>query len=301
MISIYLLGRPRLEIEHNRASQFTSRRSRALFCLLALHAGQWLSRSQIVDLLWPNRYNTKTSNCLSTELWRLRCALRQQGMPVEQLIQTRDSSIGLCIDCQFWSDVRELERLHRSLLHGQSTGRDDGTLLEAGLGELRYRDFAEGMDEEWCWLERERLRAKFIDLLVTLLDLAGKRCAWQDVLDYGHRLLTYDPLQERTHRAMMRAHIALGNRAAAMRQFRILANRLHSDVSGVPAQETLCLVHALRTSLPIEAASQESRVHLPRPSHVLENQPPEQLLQSAMHHLVIAENLLLEALAASIE
>ncbi|WP_227370557.1 AfsR/SARP family transcriptional regulator [Halomonas sp. M20] len=301
MINIYLLGRPRLEMEHNRASQFTSRRSRALFCLLALHAGKWLSRSQIVDLLWPKRDDIRTSNCLSTELWRLKSALRQQGMPVDQLIRTQDSGIGLCIDCQFWSDVGELERLHRSLPHSQSEKLDYGALLEAGLDELRYSDFAEGMNEDWCWLERERFRAKFLDLLATLLHLAEERRAWHDVLDYGHRLLAYDPLQERIHRAMMRAHIALGNRAAAMRQFRILANRLQSDLHGVPTQETLCLVRALHTTPPIESTSQESRAPLPRSSYALEDQPPGQLLQSAMHHLIIAENLLIEALKNSEE
>jgi DNA-binding SARP family transcriptional activator len=64
-------------------------------------------------------------------------------------------------------------------------------------------------------------------------------------LDYCQRALTEDSCLEEAHRLAMRAHAALGNRAAVVRQFESCQEALLNEVNFPPSSQTVTLYETL--------------------------------------------------------
>ena len=84
--------------------------------------------------------------------------------------------------------------------------------------------------EEWLLAPRARLRERRLAVMRS----EGR---WDDVLGE-------DPADEGAHRALMRRHVASGDRPAAARQFRLLRDEL-SRLGAEPSEETLALQREL--------------------------------------------------------
>ncbi|HLM67134.1 MAG TPA: bacterial transcriptional activator domain-containing protein, partial [Longimicrobium sp.] len=72
------------------------------------------------------------------------------------------------------------------------------------------------------------------------------RGEWTQAAAYAQRLLSADPLREHVHRAVIRCHLALGDRAAALRQFETCARLLRQELETEPSAETLALAAEVR-------------------------------------------------------
>jgi DNA-binding SARP family transcriptional activator len=69
------------------------------------------------------------------------------------------------------------------------------------------------------------------------------------------RLVEHDPFLEAAHRGPMRCHMALGNRARAIRQYHELVELLSADIGTAPAPETTALYTKLRAPTPALAGA----------------------------------------------
>jgi len=201
--------------------------------------------------------------------------------------------VGLCVGQDFRSDVHDFESHHRKIRRPDELW---ASRLQPDCSELEHfsREFAAGIQDDWCWMERERLRSALAELLTVLLDAAESRQLWQDVLEYGHRLLKQEPLLESVHQSMLRAHLAMGNKDAALRQFRGLTRRLQRELHATPAPQTLHLirgtVHGGRQSAQASPAGSASD-----PAGIASDREPasaEQLIERALRHVATAEKLL---------
>jgi hypothetical protein len=70
-------------------------------------------------------------------------------------------------------------------------------------------------------------------------------------------VLREDPADEAAHRALVRRHVASGDRPAAARQFGLLRNEL-SRVGAEPSEDTLALQRELMRGHAVRAASRSS-------------------------------------------
>ena len=95
-------------------------------------------------------------------------------------------------------------------------------------------------------LERERLRARYLTIRARLADhhLAegDLEAALVDALD----VLVHDPCREDAHRMAMTCYVRLGQRAQALRQYRICQTILMSEFEAVPEQGTEELYELVR-------------------------------------------------------
>jgi DNA-binding SARP family transcriptional activator len=62
--------------------------------------------------------------------------------------------------------------------------------------------------------------------------------------------VAHDPFLEAAHRGLMRCHVALGNRARAIRQYQELVELLGTGIGTSPAPETTALYQRLRAPAP---------------------------------------------------
>ena len=91
--------------------------------------------------------------------------------------------------------------------------------------------------DEWLALERGRLRTSAIDLLERLCEMESGSLR----VDAARRLLGLDQLRESSHRALMRAYVAQGDDALALKQFDECRAILRRELQVEPSQDTLAL------------------------------------------------------------
>ncbi|HME69889.1 MAG TPA: bacterial transcriptional activator domain-containing protein, partial [Myxococcota bacterium] len=88
--------------------------------------------------------------------------------------------------------------------------------------------------EEWLLAEREHLREQAIEALTKLLVHLRSTGALDAALQTGLRLLTFEPAHESVHTALIRVHLRLGRRGAALRQYQLCVDTLQRELGVEP-------------------------------------------------------------------
>jgi DNA-binding SARP family transcriptional activator len=205
-----------------------------LLAFVALH-NRPLQRPYVAGSLWLDSPEERAYANLRSSLWRLhRC-----GLPLVQSFGHR-----LSLDEHVVVDLRRAEALaHRAL---------DGTSAEALDVEVSAfsGDLLPDWYEDWLVLERERyrqLRLRALDTLCERLAQAGRPDA---ALEAGLAAVAAEPLRESSHRAVVRVHLADGNVAEAIRQYRLCRRLLHEHLGLEPSDQMAELLrgaHVLET------------------------------------------------------
>ena len=221
-----LSGGPHLDI--------ASKKTRALLAFLALPAGRPHSRAKLVGLLWSERSDEQARNSLRQALAELARAL--SPVTPSPLLKGRDT---LAIDpAAVETDAIVFEQLAASEKTSdlrRAAALYGGDLLEG----FSVRDPA---FDEWLTIERERLRALAASVLGKL---AGSESG-SSAIAVAHRLLALDPLQEESHRALMRLHADAGEIGLALRQYELCRETLKRELGTVPSRDTEALHREIR-------------------------------------------------------
>jgi DNA-binding SARP family transcriptional activator len=113
----------------------------------------------------------------------------------------------------------------------------DADLDETGL----MSDVLPDWTEEWVLVERERYHQLRLRALEALTEHLTARGMFGQAVQAGIAAVAGEPLRESAHRALIRAHVAAGNAAAALREYHefrdLLLGELHLEPS--PAMEAL--------------------------------------------------------------
>src|SRR5262249_24975558 len=118
--------------------------------------------------------------------------------------------------------------------------------LEAlGRAAALYKgDLLEGISpgstqfEEWLRGQRERLHQLALEVVAKPLAHQMKLEATEPAIQTALRLLSLDPLQEVTHRALMRLYAQKGRRAAALCQYQLCVDVLQRELGVEPEEAT---------------------------------------------------------------
>jgi len=222
--------------------------SRSLLAYLIVHRQQSHPRERLADLLWPDRARAKALRSLSTALWHIRRVL-----PPGDYILADAHTVQFNPQSDCWFDVEEF------LVSGSRVPGPPGptpeTLEPEVLAEecerlwravALYRgDFLEGFYDDWCLEERYRLESIYLGTLERLVAVCEALDLPEEALRCARLLLVRDPLREDMHRAVIRLHVRLGNRAEALHQARRCRAVLQSELSVEPALETVALCDEL--------------------------------------------------------
>ncbi len=205
-------------------SAWPPRRAADLVALLALAPARSLLRDQVVDALWPDL----PAEAGAASLHRAAHWARRVLGP--DAVTLRGGRVTLFPGDEVAIDVDRFEAAAR-----RARATEDPTLYAAAadlhLGELlpdrRYAD--------WTVPRREALRLLHLEML-----RGAQR--WDELVEL-------DPCDEIAHRALIRRHLARGDRHAALLQFGRLRAALDRELGVGPAAETLALVRQVTGSL----------------------------------------------------
>lgn len=222
-LRLFLLGP--LDVRHDgqQLPKPPTLKSQSLLAYLALHRQRPQPRERLADLFWGERPERRARRSLATALWHIRRCL-----PDDSLLISDVQSAQFDPQANLWLDVEEFESL--------AAGPDVRSLQSTVA--LYRGEFMEGFYDDWVLNERYRLETLLSEALARLmtgLELQGQH---DDALAAALRLLQHDPLREDAHRSAMRAFCRLGQRNAALEQYRRCQEIVQQELGVEPMSET---------------------------------------------------------------
>lgn len=217
-------GRFILRGTDDRPSELRGRKTRAIVGYLAVHAGQHVSRDQLIELLWPDRRKVHA-----------RGSLRQC------LLEIRRTAPGLISSDQehVWLERHRvvIDRLQNRMSASELFDDLDG--ISPQFDDWLRCQRAEDANREWTELERN-----VEDMLISL--------DGRDARPLIERMQRIDPYSEDWVRLAMRAECQLGHPAGVVKYFTRFAECLSRDLGVLPAAETRVLHDRLLVELTVE-------------------------------------------------
>jgi DNA-binding SARP family transcriptional activator len=196
--------------------------SERLVALLALR-GCPLARDGVASSLWSRAPGDRGAAALRTALWRL------SSTGARGLITTRghDLALGDDVDIDFWRTARRAQEV----VAGRAIDADSADvalLRDAG-------DLLPDWYEDWVIIERERFRELRVEALERICRQFSAVGRYGDAVQAGLAAVAAEPLRESAHQALIAAHLAEGNHADALRQYRFLRDLLRRDLDLEPS------------------------------------------------------------------
>jgi ABC-type oligopeptide transport system substrate-binding subunit/DNA-binding SARP family transcriptional activator len=229
-LRLFLLGPLDIQYDGQRVPKPPTQKSQSLFAYLALHRQRPQPREHLAGMFWGDRPERKARRSLTTALWHIRRAL-----PEAAAFLAGPQTVQLDPQAELWLDVDDFEGL---------AGYQDLTRLQAAAGLYRG-DFLEGFYDDWVLSVRYRLDTLFGDVLTRLMASQEAAGEHQAALVTARRLLDHDPLREDAHRLAVRAFCRLGQRAAAMEQYRRCQEVVQDELNAGAMVETTELYGAI--------------------------------------------------------
>jgi DNA-binding SARP family transcriptional activator len=220
-----------------------------IFCYLMIHRLARHNREQLAELFWCNKPAAASKKSLRQALWQLqtRCA-EQLRQPSPAVLSTNSTWVYLHPELDLWTDVGAFEQAYECLHNLEELDAMRAQTLRQAVS-FYQGDLLEGWYQDWCLCERERLQNMYLTMLHRLIGYCEKHQEYNAGLDYGERILKYDPACERTHQQMMRLKHLAGDRTGAMRQYDRCVKALCQELGVQPSQRTRELLDQVRSAL----------------------------------------------------
>jgi len=188
-------------------------------------------RAYIACTLWMDSSEDHAFGSLRSALWKL----RRNG---HCLVEESNGRLRLASDVQV--DVREAVAAARRLLDPASD-LDDIDRDRFFLGGELLPDWY----DDWVVIERERFRQLRVHALERLCERLTSACRFTEAVETGLAAVEGEPLRESAHRVLIHAHLAEGNAAEALRQYRVFRGLLHERLGLEPSAQMDALVRPL--------------------------------------------------------
>jgi DNA-binding SARP family transcriptional activator len=199
----------------------------ALLCL----RNRLTHRAYVAGTLWPDATESRAGASLRSLLWRIR---RTAG-----LVEATRTHLRLASSVV--TDVQDFVAASERVAH-RSTDREDADFAEIA----RSDELLPGWCEEWVLIERERLRQVRLHALESLCEMLVATGNLGRAVEAGLAAVAVEPLRESAHRALIRADLADGNQADAIRHFGMYRQRLRDELGLKPTAQIEDLIRGLK-------------------------------------------------------
>ncbi|HEX8633499.1 MAG TPA: BTAD domain-containing putative transcriptional regulator [Pyrinomonadaceae bacterium] len=221
------------------ADAWTTKRARDILCFIASRRHRRASKETIIDTFWGEADFDAVEKNFHPTVSHIRKALNSNQPVKQNFLLYRDSDYLLNQEFSYRIDTEEFDRLVAEAEAAKRTG-DGARYVSCYEDALRlYRgDFMQGSYDEWVEEQRSYYREQHLRMLEVLAVAAQKNEEWSRSLQLAQQILGDDQFREDVHCMIMRAHAALGNRAAVKEQYEQLRRVLRKELGVEPAAET---------------------------------------------------------------
>lgn len=203
------------------ASLHVTQAAERLLAFLALRSRP-VQRLYLAGTLWPESTEQHAVGCLRSALWRIRRVGRL-------LVEARGESLQLAGNVRV--DLYDITERARRLVRGGPVELGDFAAI------VPATELLPDLYDDWVLVERERhrqLRMHALEVLCLQLSATGRH---GDAIEAGLAAVHGEPLRESAHGALIRAHLAEGNRSEAMRQYDRYCTVLRQELGLRPSPE----------------------------------------------------------------
>lgn len=223
-----------------------------LLAFLAVR-GRPLTRTHVASALWLDVPDERAAANLRSTLWRLHA----RAGPV---VETTQAHVRLAAEVTV--DLYEA----RAAAHGLIEGGDGGgpqAGAPVGSSAALTAELLPDWYDDWVAWEREQFHQLRLHALEAQAEQLARRGRYGEAMEAALAAVAAEPLRDSAHRAVIRVHLAEGNAAEAMLQFRRHERLLATELGIAPSAEALELVGGIAT--PPEAAEDRPVLGIPRP------------------------------------
>ncbi len=234
-LDLHLLGKFRIQCG-SRLIRLPTRKLESLLAFLVLHPESH-SRDKLTTLFWGDVAENQARNSLRNALATLRAAMGSD------LILADRQSVQLNPDASIWVDAREFEKVASDISQVESEVESQtgfAPLVTRHL-QLYSGDLLVDLYDDWIAPERERLHALYIDALLRLTQTMRSRSEYGRAVEFAQQVLVRDGANERAHQHLIFCYLAMGNRTAALRQYKECQRALKVELGVEPSSETTAL------------------------------------------------------------
>jgi DNA-binding SARP family transcriptional activator len=203
-----------------------------ILAYLALHPGP-VARPALAGVLWRDASHERALGNLRSALWRLPAGARAAATEVGTTLRLADHVV-----CDAGP-----------LLAGTASP-DPADVLAWGWGN----ELLAGWYDDWVLEAREALQVRRAALLEDLAVASGRVGRGGDALMFATLAVAAQPLRESAHRALLRAHLAVGHHREAVGLYRDLSEILALELGVGPSAETAALMTVVPTSTGVDVA-----------------------------------------------
>jgi DNA-binding SARP family transcriptional activator len=244
-ILIRLLGEFQLLKRGQPVAIRAGSKTQGLLRALALHPGYVLPRGDLTDLLWPQSPSTLAGQSLHSLVHSLRRLVGDGIGGAAPVIRTGEG-YRLNVEAGVGVDVALFDHLAESGVREARTGDRQSAVELFRRAITLYRGDLCGGTDVYSVVERERLRAAHLTLLAHLADYHFSRGDLTSCLHDALRLLAHEPCREDAHRLVMQCYVRNGQRAQALRQYRLCEQILRAEFDAIPELATRTLFEQIR-------------------------------------------------------
>lgn len=242
---ICLLGPFRLLSAQQTPLTCGGEQAEALLGYLALSRGKTLPRDQLLAVLWPDVDPLLASQSLNSLVYSVRKGLRDELGGAAPVLQNNGH---YQLNCTAGVSVDVVQFEH--FVHVGEQYAQAGQMAQAGVAYQQAVALYQGdlclAPEPQAVIERERLRACYLTLLMRLADEYYQARQYVQCQSYVQQLLCSDPCREDAHRLAMRCYVQVGQRAQSLRQYRLCQTLLRSEFDAAPEPATVALFDQIR-------------------------------------------------------
>jgi DNA-binding SARP family transcriptional activator len=197
--------------------------SQRLVALLALRE-QPPSRAYVAGTLWPETTDTRANANLRSSLWRVQ---RACGRLVVSSSQRLWLAPGVIVDLQ-----EAILAAHRML--DSSDGCEDILNVET-LSVLSSDLLPDWYGDDWVVVHRERYHHLRLHALEAMCERLTADQRYGEAVEAGLAAVGAEPLRESAHQALVKVHLAEGNRYEANRQYQSCRRLLRNELGLEPS------------------------------------------------------------------
>ncbi|MDH4234503.1 MAG: hypothetical protein OEV15_05165 [Gallionella sp.] len=197
--------------------------------LIAL-GGRQVGMEYMIEQLWPDAEGDAAANLFKITLHRLRKLLVH-----ENAIEFAEGRVSInpgLVWVDSWSLMRVLSETHSSNAVARALAHYRGHFLKL-----------EHANNSAIIHYREKLSARMLGALKSRIESFEQQQNWDAVLDYSARALALDEIDEDFHSATIRAHLARGRQAEALRAFE-QAKQRYAQLNLKPSPSLQALIQA---------------------------------------------------------
>lgn len=247
MLDLRLFGMGQATFHGRHLAGFPEQKPFQLFCYLVLHRQHRHRRELLAAVFWGDHSTKSSRKQLRNALWRLRRCFAAVGAQCDNYLQIEDDVVGFREEYPYRLDVDMFDATlarHQSVT-GNRLSQEQASEIEAAI-ELYDGELLQGMCEDWCLHERERLHLLYLDALCKLMLYRSSQGDYQEALNYGQLILDCDSTREQIHRQIMRLYWLVGDRPAALAQYHRCAQILWEEFGLATMEQTRLLYELIR-------------------------------------------------------